>query len=102
MAKKEQKDWFDVMLNEDAPENPTIQLPDDNEKEGEDNGQGSEAAGALSEDGDSQGITNEPRGEDEITGTESTEYDDFLKFMDEDDSDDDKGEGGDDNGEGEG
>ena len=77
--------WKDIFMDEDAPEQPTVDLPDDNEEKGEDNGQGSEAAGALSEDGDSEGITNEPEGEDEITGTKSTEYDDVFSFMNKDD-----------------
>lgn len=82
-------DWQDVLMDEDnglpvpaAKED----LPTDNEKEGEDNGQGSEASGALSEDDDPKGMKDNPNGEDPITGTKSTEYDDLLdEFLDEDD-----------------
>lgn len=81
--------WQDVLMDEDnglpvpaAKED----LPSDNEKEGEDNGWGSEASGALSEDDDPSGMKDVPDGEDEISGTKSTEYDDVLldSFYDED------------------
>lgn len=90
---------------EQEPEQPHVDLPDENEKEGEDGGQDYEAAGALSEDGNPEGIDNVPAGEDEISGTKSEEYDDVLEFArnegdddkgDDDDDDDDDGEGGDD------
>jgi len=88
-------DLKDIMsfVDEDPVGNPSVDLPDENEKEGEDNGQDSEAAGALSEDDDPDGMKTEPFGEDEITGTKSNEYDDVLHFIDEaekDDDDDDK------------
>ena len=93
MAKK--LDAMDRYFAEDNPENPTVQLPDDNEKKGEDNGQGSEAAGALSENDNPQGLSTVKPGEDEITGTESTEYDDVYDFIKNEKEDDDgAGEGG--------
>lgn len=114
MAKK--LDAMDRYFAEDNPENPTVQLPDDNEKKGEDNGQGSEAAGALSENDNPQGLSTVKPGEDEITGTESTEYDNVYAFLknekeddgagegdngdDDDKGDDDNGSGDDGNGEG--
>jgi hypothetical protein len=87
------EEWTDVFTDEDnglpVPA-ATEDLPDDNEEKGEDNGQDSEAAGALSEDDDPSGMKDVPNGEDEISGTKSTEYDDtFLsdKWYNEDDKD---------------
>lgn len=94
MAKK-QLDAMDRYFAEDNPENPTAQLPDDNEKKGEDNGQGSEAAGALSENDNPEGLSTVKPGEDEITGTESTEYDNVYAFLKNEKEDGDgAGEGG--------
>jgi len=78
------KDWKDIFMDEDAPEQPKVDLPDDNEEKGEETPAGAEAAGALSEDGNDEGIKDVPAGEDEITGTKSTEYDDVFHFLDED------------------
>ena len=90
-------EWQDVLMDEDnglPVPSPKEDLPSDNEKEGEDNGQGSEAAGALSEDDDPNGMKDVPRGEDPISGTKSNEYDDNLdaflnSITDEDSSDED-------------
>ena len=112
MAKK-QLDAMDRYFAEDNPENPTVQLPDDNEKKGEDNGQGSEAAGALSENDNPEGLSTVKPGDDEISGTNSTEYDNVYAFLTnekedggegkgDDGDDDDKGDDGDDNGSGDG
>ena len=90
--------WKDIYMNEDAPEKPVTDLPTDNEAEGEDNGQGSPAAGALPEDENNQGMETVPTGEDEITGTDSTEYDDAFSFLR--DGDDDTPEDGDGDGDG--
>lgn len=65
-------------------------LPSENEKEGEDNGWDSEAAGALSEDDTDPGMKDYPRGKDPITGTPSTGYDDLMDIlMDKDDEEED-------------
>jgi len=76
--------WKDIFMDEDAPEQPKVDLPDENEEAGEETPAGAEAAGALSEDGNDPGIKDVPAGEDEITGTKSTEYDDVYRFLDED------------------
>ena len=87
-------DWQDVLMDEDnglpvpaAKED----LPSDNEKEGEDNGFDSEASGALSEDDTDPGMKDVPTGEDPISGTKSTEYDDLMdELLDKEDSEDDE------------
>ena len=76
--------WLDVLMNEDPVGNPKVDLPSENEKEGEKEAAGHEAAGALSEDDDPKGMKTVPAGQDEITGTKSTGYDDFLNFLDKD------------------
>ena len=84
-------DWQDVLMDEDeglpvpaAKED----LPTDNEKEGEDNGFDSPAAGDLPEEEDPDGMKDVPRGKDPISGNDSKDYDDqFLdSFLDEDDA----------------
>lgn len=77
--------WLDVLMDEDPVGNPKVDLPSDNEKEGEKEAAGHEASGALSEDDDPKGMKTVPFGEDEITGEKSTGYDDFLNFTDKDD-----------------
>jgi hypothetical protein len=101
---------FDSFFYDEAeglPMDPVKEdLPSDNEKEGEDNGWDSPAAGDLPEDDTDPGMKDVPRGEDPITGTKSTQYDDLMtglmdEFTDEDDSEkkeddsDDEGDEGD-------
>jgi hypothetical protein len=86
---KKLKDFLAV-LDEDDPGNPTIDLPSENEKEGEKEAAGHEASGALSEDDDPKGMKNVPAGEDEISGEKSTEFDDVWSIFDKDDEEKDK------------
>lgn len=90
-ADKKLKDFL-AFLDEDAPGNPKVDLPSENEKEGEKEAAGHEAAGALSEDDDPKGMKNVPAGEDEISGEKSTEFDDVWSIFDKDDEDEEEKE----------
>lgn len=83
---------FLAFLDEDAPGNPKVDLPSENEKEGEKEAAGHEAAGALSEDDDPKGMKNVPAGEDEISGEKSTEFDDVWSIFNKDDEDEEEKE----------
>ena len=84
--------WLDILMDEDPVGNPKVDLPSENEKEGEHEEAGHEASGALSEDDDPKGMKTVPFGEDEITGEKSTGYDDFMSFVDKDEEKDAEGE----------
>ena len=90
-ADKKLKDFL-AFLDEDAPGNPKVDLPSENEKEGEKEAAGHEASGALSEDDDPKGMKNVPAGEDEISGEKSTEFDDVWSIFDKDDEDEEEKE----------
>ena len=99
---KKLKDFLSV-LDEDTPENPKVDLPSENEKEGEKEAAGHEASGALSEDDDPNGVKSDPAGDrKDSVGDKPSDFDDVWSIFDKDDEDEDgKADAGADDAEGE-
>ena len=97
---KELKDLMNLLdENPDPVENPTVNLPKENEKERKEDEEASgyPAAGALPEDDDPAGTKDQPAGDHpDFTGDKPSEFDDLASFLDESDSDSEDEEDGDD------